>query len=153
MTLRRRPAREIVPDPDFERLLITLEAATSPVIPRDVLRVFFETSEGSVGEVLGEIIDAYPQTVSIEVLLEDAHWVGALAHAREAEDLETELTLIKRELEAVRAEMRRWDSFIHGRPWRPADAPTRVTRALALSTDRSHPTRRRRPPQRRIDHP
>ena len=118
MSLRQRAAREIVADPNFERLLITLEAATTPVIPRRALRVFFETSHGSVGEVLDELLDAYPQTVSVEVLLEDARWVGALAQERQAEELETQLVLVKAELEAVRADMTRWDTFMLGRPWR-----------------------------------
>ncbi len=153
MSLRQRPAREIVADPNFERLLITLEAATTPVIPRRVLRVFFETSVGNVGEVLEEIVDAYPQTVSIEVLLEDARWVGALAQGRQAEELEFELMVVKAELAAVRADMCNWDRFMLGHPCRPSDATARMSRAASMSTDRSHPSRRRRPPERRIEHP
>jgi hypothetical protein len=153
VSLRQRAAREIVADPNFERLLITLEAATTPVIPRRALRVFFETSHGSVGEVLDELLDAYPQTVSVEVLLEDARWIGALAQERQAEELETQLVLVKAELEAVRADMTRWDTFMLGRPWRSAGASARMSRAASISTDRSHPTRRRRPPERRIEHP
>ncbi|MGZ4231401.1 MAG: hypothetical protein ACXVR1_04910 [Solirubrobacteraceae bacterium] len=153
MTLRQRPAREIVADPNFERLLIALEAATCPVIPCRVLEVFFETSDGTVGEVLEELMRAYPQTVSIEVLLEDARWVGALEQLRRADELELELELIKTELQAVRAGMSRWDGFMQGHPWRPSDATMRMSRAAVLSTDRSHPTRRRRPPERRIEHP
>jgi hypothetical protein len=153
VSLRQRPAREIVSDPNFERLLITLEAATSPVIPRRALRVFFETSEGSVGEVLEEIVDAYPQNVSTEVLLEDARWVGALAQARQADELEVQLMLVKAELSAVRADMRRWEAFMLGHPWRPPDASARMSRAALRSADRSHPNPRRRPPDRRPEHP
>jgi hypothetical protein len=153
VSLRQRPAREIVSDPNFERLLITLEAATSPVIPRRALRVFFETSEGSVGEVLEEIVDAYPQNVSTEVLLEDARWVGALAQARQADELEVQLVLVKAELSAVRADMRRWEAFMLGHPWRPPDASARMSRAALRSADRSHPNARRRPPDRRPEHP
>lgn len=152
-TLRQRQARDIVADPSFERLLMTLEAATSPVIPRRILELYFQTSDGNVGEVLEEIVDAFPQTVSIEVLLEDARWVGELQQARQAEELEVELGLIKAELEAVHAEMRRWEAFMHGHPWQPADATERMRRAAMRSPDRSHPTRRRRPPDRRIEHP
>jgi len=152
-SIRQRPAREVVADPHYERLLETLEDATSPRIPSRVLQVFFETSEGTFGEVLEEIIDAYPQTVSIEVLLEDARWVGALDQARQADELEVQLVVVKAELEAVRAGMDRWDEFMLGHPWRPTDATSRMSRAALLSSDRSHPTRRRRPPERRIEHP
>jgi hypothetical protein len=153
VSLRQRAAREIVADPNFERLLITLEEATTPVIPRRVLRVFFETSVGNVGEVLEEIVDAYPQTVSVEVLLEDTRWVGALAQGRQAEELEFELMVVKAELAAVRADMSNWDSFMLGHTCRPSDATARMSRAASMSTDRSHPSRRRRPPERRIEHP
>jgi hypothetical protein len=153
VSLRQRPAREIVADPHYERLLGTLEAATSPLVPRRVLQVFFETSEGTVGEVLQEVFDAYPQTVSIEVLLEDARWVGALDQARQADELELALVLVKAELEAVRSGMNRWDRFMLGYPWRPSDAGVRISRGDLLSSDRSHPTRRRRPPDRRSEHP
>jgi hypothetical protein len=153
VSLRQRAAREIVADPNFERLLITLEAATTPVIPRRVLRVFFETSVGNVGEVLEEIVDAYPQTVSVEVLLEDARWLGALAQGRQAEELEFELMVVKAELAAVRADMNNWDRFMLGHQGRPSDATARMSRAASMSTDRSHPSRRRRPPERRIEHP
>jgi hypothetical protein len=153
VTLRHRAAREIVADPHFERLMTALEAATAPVIPRRVLRLFFESSGGSVEEVLEEIIDAYPQTVSIELLLEDVHWVGALEQARQEEELELKLAVVKAELEAVRADLSRWDAFMQGPHWRPADATARMSRAAMLSTDRSHPIRRGRPPERRIEHP
>jgi hypothetical protein len=153
VTLRHRPAREIVADRHFERLLTALEAATAPVIPRRVLRVFFDSSDGSVGEVLGDIIDAYPQTVSIEVLLEDVHWVGALDQARQVDELELKLAVIAAELEAVHTDLSRWDAFMQGPSWRPADASARMSRAAMSSTDRSHPIRRGRPPERRIEHP
>ena len=153
MTLRQRAAADIVADPHFDRLLDAIEQATSPAIPQRVLEVFFITSDGTVGEVLEEVVRAYPQTVSIEVLLEDARWVGALEQARLAAELEEDLALIRAELEAVRAGMRRWDSFMHGREFRLPDATTRMNRAALRSTDRSHPTRRRRPPERRIEHP
>lgn len=153
LTLRQRPAREIVADPHFERLLLALETATSPVVPRRALRAWFAASDRTVGEVLEAIIDAYPQTVSIEGLLADAHWVGALDQARQAEELELELAEIKAELAAVTADLIRWDSFVHGPWWRPGDATARMTRAAIVSTDRSHPSRRRRPPERRIEHP
>jgi hypothetical protein len=135
--------------------LITLEAATTPVIPRRALRVFFETSEGTVGEVIEEIIDAYPQNVSPEVLLEDARWVGALAQARQVEELEVQLVLVKAELDAARTEWNHWDAFMTGLPWQPPDATARMRRAALPLHDRSHPreTRRRRPPERRIGHP
>jgi hypothetical protein len=152
-SLRRRPAHEVVSDPHCQRLLETLEEATSPRVPRRVLELFFETSDGTVDEVLEEIFDAYPQTVSIEVLLEDARWVGALDQAQQADELEVQLVLVKAELEAVRAGMDRWDRFMLGHPWRPTDASGRMSRAALTSADRSHPTRRRRPPDRRIEHP
>ena len=152
-SLRQRPARQVVGDPHYERLLETLEASTSPRVPRRVLELFFETSDGTVGEVLEEIFDAYPQTVSIEVLLEDTRWVGAVDQALQADELEEQLVLVKAELEAVRAGMDRWDMFMLGYSWRPADASGRMSRAALISTDRSHPTRRRRPPDRRIEHP
>lgn len=153
MTLRHRPACEIVADPCFERLLTGLEAATSPVIPRRIFRAFFDSSEGTVEEVLEEIIDAYPQTVSIELLLEDAHWVGALDLEQQAEELEVQLMVMRSELGAVRADLRRWDGFMQGALSRPADATARMSRAAMLATDRSHPARRGRPPQRRVEHP
>jgi PAS domain-containing protein len=153
VTLRQRPAADIVADPHFERLLHALEEATSPAIPHRVLEVFFVTSDGSVGEVLDEVVRAYPQTVSIEVLLEDARWVGALEQARLAAEVEEDLALIRAELDAVRAGMSRWDSFMQGREFRLPDATTRMNRAALRSTDRSHPSRRRRPPERRIEHP
>jgi hypothetical protein len=152
VSLRQRSAREIVADPNFERLLITLEAATTPVIPRRALRVFFETSEGTVGEVLEEIIDAYPQNVSAEVLLEDARWVGALAQMKQIEELEVQLVLVKAELEAVRSDCHQWDEFMLGHEWRPADATARMSRAELRSNDRSHPNRGWRPPERRSGH-
>ena len=152
-SLRQRLAREIVADPNFERLLITLEATSTPVIPRRALRAFFETSEGTVGEVLEEIIDAYPQNVSAEVLLEDARWVGALAQARHVEELEVQLLLVRAELEGARTGWNEWEAFMLGHPWRPADATARMRRAALPSNDRSHPTRQRRPPQRRLEHP
>jgi hypothetical protein len=153
VTLRHRPAREIVADPCFERLLTGLEAATSPVIPRRVFRAFFDSSEGSVEEVLEEIIDAYPQTVSIELLLEDAHWVGALDLEEQAEELEVQIMVMRSELEAVRGDLKRWDGFIQGKLSRPADATARMSRAAMLAPDRSHPARRARRPQRRVEHP
>ena len=61
--------------------------------------------------------------------------------------------LVKAELEAVRDDMTAWDIFMLGHPWRPTDATARINRAATMSTDRSHPTRRRRPPERRIEHP
>jgi hypothetical protein len=152
-SLRQRPANEIVADPNYERLVGTLEAATSPLVPRRVLGLFFETSDGTVGEVLEEVIRAYPQTVSIEVLLEEARWVGALDQARVADELEVQLVLFKAELAAVRADMDHWDRFMEGDPWRPPDATARMSRAARISTDRSHPSPRRRPPERRIEHP
>jgi hypothetical protein len=152
-SLRLRRAREVVADPHFERLLETIEAATSPLVPCRVLRVFFQTSEGTVDEVLEEVMDAYPQTVSIEVLLEDARWVGALDQARQAAELELQLVLVKAELEEVRSGLDRWDRFMLGHPWRPSDATSRMSRAALISADRSHPSRRRRPPERRIEHP
>lgn len=153
VTLRRRAAAEIVWDPHFERLLAALEAATSPAIPRRVLELYFVTSDGTVGEVLEELVRAYPQTVSIEVLLEDARWVGVLEQARLAEELESDLALIRAELDAVRAGIGRWETFMQGRAFRPSGAAMRVTRAPARWTDRSHLTRRRRGPQRRNEHP
>jgi hypothetical protein len=152
-SLRQRRAREVVADPHYERLLEALEAATCPLIPRRVLALFFETSDGTLDEVLEEVMDAYPQTVSTEVLLEDARWVGALDQARQADDLEIQLVLVKAELEAVRAGMDRWDRFMLGHSWRPSDATSRMSRAALISIDRSHPSRRRRPPDRRIEHP
>ena len=151
--MRQRPARDIVADPHYERLLETLEEAMSPPVPAHVLRVFFETSEGTVGEVLEEIIDAYPQTVSVEVLLEDARWLGALDQARHADELEIQLLLVKAELGAVRADMNRWDRFMLGHPWRPTDVALRMSRTGLISSDRSHPTRRRQRPDRRPEHP
>jgi hypothetical protein len=153
VTLRHRPAHEVVADPHFDRLLTALETATAPVIPRRILKVFFNSSDRNVGEVLDEIIDAYPQAASIEALLEDAHWVGALDQVRQAEELELQLAVIKAELDAVRADLGRWDSLMQGPLWRLADATDRISRAASLSTDRSHPRRRGRPPERRIEHP
>jgi hypothetical protein len=153
VTLRQRPAGEIVLDPHFERLLSALEAVSAPAIPRRVLEVFFVTSDGTVGEVLEELIRAYPQTVSIEVLLEDAHWVGALAQARHAVELEVEVRLIRAELEAVHAGMSSWEQFMQGRSFQPSNATARMSRAAVPPSDRSHPNRRRRPPERRIEHP
>jgi hypothetical protein len=153
VTLRHRPAHEVVAHPHFDRLLTALETATAPVIPRGVLKVFFNARDSNVGEVLDEIIATYPQTGSIEALLEDAHWVGALDQARQVEELELQLAVIKAELEAVRADLSRWDGFMRGPLWRPADATARISRAARLSTDRSHPKRRGQPPERRIEHP
>ena len=153
VTLRQRGAADIVSDPHFERLLAALEAATSPAIPMRVIELFFVTSDGTVDEVLEELVRAYPQTISVEVLLEDARWVGALEQARLADELESDLALIRAELDAVRAGMGRWDSFMQGREFRPSGTAMRVTRASARWTDRSHLTRRRRGPQRRNEHP
>jgi hypothetical protein len=153
VSFRKRPAAEVVLDPHFQRLLVALEEATSPAIPRRVLEVFFLTSDGTVGEVLEEVVRAYPQTVSIEVLLEDARWLGALEQARLAAELEEDLALIRVELEAVRAGMSRWDAFMQARAFVSSDATTRMSRATVRPADRSHPTRRRRPPERRIEHP
>jgi hypothetical protein len=140
VTLRHRPAREIAADPHFDRLLTALEAATSPVIPRHVLRAFFDLSDGSVGDVLEAIIDACPQMVSIEALLEDAHWVGALDQAQQTEELELQLAVIKAELEAVRADLSRWDTFME-RSCQPTDH-TRPGEGVLRSVASSTPERR-----------
>ena len=153
VTLRKRSAADIVSDPHFERLLAALEAATSPAIPMRIIELFFVTSNGTVDEVLDELVRAYPQTVSVEVLLEDARWVGALEQARLAGDLESDLALIRAELNAVRAGMGRWDSFMQGREFGPSEGTIRAGRATLRSEGRSHKTLRSRPPARRPEHP
>jgi hypothetical protein len=153
VTLRQRAAVEIVSDPHFERLLAALEQATSPAIPARVIELFFVTSDGTVDEVLEELLRAYPQTVSIEVLLEDARWVGALEQARLADELESDLALIRAELDAVRAGMGRWESFLQGREFRASEGTIRMRRAAPRSAARSHKTLRSRPPARRPEHP
>jgi hypothetical protein len=150
---RQRPAAEVVADPNFGRFLAALEQATAPIVPREVLADFFWCGEGTLGDVLEEIFSAHPQTVSIELILQDAHWVGALEQARWAAQLECELEQVKAELTGVRISMSCWQAFMAGHDSYLAGATGRVSGAVAGSADRSHGRRRGRSPKRRFEHP
>jgi hypothetical protein len=95
---RQRPAAEIVADPHFERFVIALEEATTPMVPREVIEEYFLAGDGSVGDVLEDLFGAHPQTVGIDVILEDAQWVGALDQVRWIAELESDLAIVKAEL-------------------------------------------------------
>lgn len=150
---RQRPAAEVVADPNFERFVAALEQATAPIVPREVLADFFWTCEGTLEDVLEEIFSAHPQTVSIELILEDAHWVGALEQVKWAAQLELELEWVKEELSAVRTSLSCWEAFMDGHESQLTGATGRVSAAASGSGDRSHGWRRARSPKRRFEHP
>ena|SRR5664279_1203424 len=152
-TLRQRPVAEVVTDPNFGRFVAALEQATAPIIPREVLADFFGTGQGTVEDVLEEILSAHPQTVSIELILEDAQWVGALEQAKWAAQLEFELERVKAELSAVRTSMSCWDAFMAGHASHLVGATGRVGSAVSGSADRSHGRQPGRSPKRRFEHP
>jgi hypothetical protein len=150
---RQRPAAEVVADPNFGRFVAALEQATAPIVPREVLADFFWTGEGTLGEVLEEIFSAHPQALSIELILADAHWVGALEQVKWAAQLECEVERVKAELSGVRVSMSCWEAFMAGEECHLAGAPGRVSGAVSGSADRSHGRQRGRSPKRRFEHP
>jgi hypothetical protein len=150
---RHRPAAEVVADPNFERFVAALEQATAPIVPREVLADFFRTREGTLEDVLEEIFSAHPQTISIELILEDAHWVGALEQVKWAAQLELELERVKAELSAVRASLSCWEAFMGGHDSQLAGTTGRVRGAVSGWADRSHGWQRGRSPKRRFEHP
>jgi hypothetical protein len=152
-TFRHRPAAEVVADLNFERFVVALELATTPVVPRDVIREHFSRSDGTVGEALDDLFDVYPQTVDMDVVLTDAQWVGGLDQTRCLAELETQLEMVRAEIDAVQSSLDQWDTFMDGHGPLQLGISSRVSRAAAWSADRSHGTRRRRSPQRRFEHP
>jgi hypothetical protein len=152
-TFRDRPAAELVADPSFERFVSALELATTPLVPRDVIRDHFWASDGSVGEVLDDMFDLYPQAVDIDVILTDTQWVGGLEQTRWLVELENQLEALRAEIDAVQASLDQWDTFMDGPEPRQLGVTTRVSHAAARIVDRSHGTRRRRSVQRRFQHP
>jgi hypothetical protein len=149
---RKRPAAEVASDPNFNRFVVALEHATDPIVPREVLVDFFWTADGTLEDVLEEVFSVHPQTVSIEVLLEETHWAGALPQARLALEIECELDQLRAELNAVRAGLSRWGAFMDRDEAEPA-ATGRLSGAASRPTDRSHGRQPGRSSKRRFEHP
>jgi hypothetical protein len=149
---RKRPAAEVASDPNFNRFVAALEQGTDPIVPREVLADFFRAADGTLEEVLEEVFSAYPQTVSIEVLLEEAHWAGAMQLAGLAAEIECEVEQLAAELSAVRISLSRWVAFMDRDEAEPT-ASGRLSGAASRPTDRSHGRQSRQSSKRRFEHP
>jgi hypothetical protein len=103
---RKLKAAEIVVDPHFDRFLTAFERGTTPGVPRGVVEERFRGSDGTVGEVLYEIFDAYPRIVSLDVILEDVRHAGAIEQPR--------IDRLEAQLEALGADLEAWESFMDG---------------------------------------
>jgi hypothetical protein len=103
----KRPAADVVADPNFRRFVRAFETGTLPGVPQQVVEGRFRASDGTVEEVLEQIVTDYPGTAGLDVILADIRRIGAYPERADVDELE-------RRLGRLRPALEEWYRFMDG---------------------------------------